>query len=127
MQDEIWKVSVSKYFKDFCEFFLSDLNEYIDHSKGYTFLESELEKILLEAEETKRLEKSKKKEVSVPTDKTSDLELRLFFIENEDAKKYKEKFLEVKAKYPDMSFDDALDLAKSKTPKESTTVKEGFQ
>jgi hypothetical protein len=50
MQDEIWKVSVSKYFKDFCEFFLSDLNEYIDHSKGYTFLESELEKILLEAE-----------------------------------------------------------------------------
>jgi predicted transposase YdaD len=45
---------VSKYFKDFCEFFLSDLNEYIDHSKGYTFLESELEKILLEAEETKR-------------------------------------------------------------------------
>ena len=87
-----------------------------------------LTKRLHKAEQAKIDEKkSKKKEVSVPTDKTSDLELRLFFIENEDAKKYKEKFLEVKAKYPDMSFDDALDLAKSKTPKESTTVKEWFQ
>lgn len=75
------------------------------------------------AESVKREEKSKKKEVSVPSDKASDLELRLFFIENEEAKKYKDQFLEVKAKYPDLSFDDALDLAKSKTPKESKTVK----
>lgn len=75
------------------------------------------------AESVKREEK-KKKAVSVPSDKDSDLELRLFFIENEEAKKYKEQFLEVKAKYPDLSFDDALDLAKSKAPKESKTVKE---
>jgi hypothetical protein len=86
-----------------------------------------LTKRLHKAEQAKIEEKkSKKKEVSEPA-KMSELEemkLRLFFIENEEARQYKDKFMEVKAKYPDMPFDDALNLARSKTPKESKTQKE---
>ena len=68
--------------------------------------------------------KSKKKEVSEPKAPTISDDARWFFIENPEAKQYKEKYMEIQAKYPDMSFDDALDLAKSKTHKESTTQKE---
>jgi len=54
MQDEVWKEAIRKYFEDFSKFFLADLDEYIDHTKGYAFLDSELQKIYPEAEETKR-------------------------------------------------------------------------
>lgn len=81
------------------------------------------------AETAKRQEKSKKKEspVAPPTDSLEELKLRLFFIENEDAKPFKDEFLKVKEQYPQLSFEDALDLAKTRTPKESKTVKEWFQ
>ncbi len=54
MQDEVWKEAIRKYFEDFSKFFLADLDEYIDHTKGYAFLDSELQKIYPEGEETKR-------------------------------------------------------------------------
>jgi hypothetical protein len=86
----------------------------------------ELAKRLQKAEQVKIEAKKSKKEVPEPAkvNELEEMKLRLFFVENEEAHQYKDKFMEVKAKYPDMSFDDALDLAKSKTPKESSTQKE---
>jgi hypothetical protein len=55
MQDEVWKEAIRKYFEDFSKFFLADLDEYIDHTKGYAFLDSELQKF------TRRLKKQKEK------------------------------------------------------------------
>ena len=80
------------------------------------------------AEQVKIQEKREKKTTKnqeLPTN--SDLETRLFFIENQDAKQYKDEFVKVREQYPALSFEDALELAKSKTPKESTTKKEWFQ
>ena len=95
------------------------------------FEETDLDALLERLEKAEKIKidekKSKKKEVSEPTTKMNELEemkLRLFFIENEGARQYKDSFMEVKAKYPNMSFDDALDLAKSKAPKESRTQRE---
>lgn len=81
------------------------------------------------AETAKRLEKSKKKESpELKTKENSiDFDTRLFFVENEEARPYKNEFVKVREQYPTLSFDDALELAKSRTPKESKTVKEWFQ
>lgn len=78
------------------------------------------------AETAKRLEKSKKKESpELKTKENSiDFDTRLFFVENEEARPYKNEFVKVREQYPTLSFDDALELAKSRTPKESKTVKE---
>lgn len=48
-----------------------------------------------------------------------ELDLRLFLIENSEAKDHKKGIIEALDKYPNMSFDDALDFAKAKTPKQS--------
>lgn len=50
---------------------------------------------------------------------TSELEMRLYFIENPEARKYKEEMQKILNNYPNMSKEDALILAKAKTPKES--------
>jgi regulator of replication initiation timing len=64
-------------------------------------------------------EKKRKKEAP----KTIDTEMRLFLVENPDAKDYKDKILELKAvpKYKDLDLEDLLDLAKIKTPPVSKT------
>lgn len=49
MQDEVWKEAIRKYFEDFSKFFLADLDEYIDHTRGYAFLDSELQKFFINA------------------------------------------------------------------------------
>ena len=48
-------------------------------------------------------------------------ELRFFFLENPEAKEYKQKMLELKSedKYKNLDMEDLLDLAKLRTPKES--------
>lgn len=81
------------------------------------------------AEQTKIQEKRDKKntpktELKTQSDTSKDLETRLFFIENEEARPHKDEFLRVREQYPELSFDDALELAKTRTPKESKTVKE---
>jgi hypothetical protein len=67
-------------------------------------------------------EKKQKKEAP----KTIDTEMRLFLVENPDAKDYKDKILELKAvpKYKDLDLEDLLDLAKIKTPPVSKTKTE---
>lgn len=110
-----WNALLAKYKIDISNFEEKDLLEML----------ARLER----AETAKRQDKSKKKESSElkTKDNSSDLETRLFFIENEDARPYKEEFIKVKEQYPDLSFDDALELARTRKPKESKTVKEWFQ
>jgi hypothetical protein len=70
--------------------------------------------------------KKQKKETSKTIDKSIDTEMRLFFIENPEAKEYKDKILELKtnSKYKDLDLEDLLDLAKAKTPPVSKTKTE---
>lgn len=53
--------------------------------------------------------------------KSSDkgLEERLFFIENPDAKEYKDEISELSKKYPNMPIDEAFSFVKAKYPKSS--------
>jgi hypothetical protein len=55
------------------------------------------------------------------TGSSNNTELRLYFVENPEAKPYKEKMLELMAKpeYKNIPMEDVLELAKLKTPKES--------
>ena len=55
------------------------------------------------------------------TQNNNSEELRFFFLENPEAKEYKEKMLELMSedKYKNLDMEDLLDLAKLRTPKES--------
>lgn len=48
-------------------------------------------------------------------------ELRLFVLENPEAKEFKDAIAETKAKFPSMSLEEALAFAKATAPKESTS------
>jgi hypothetical protein len=68
-----------------------------------------------------KIVEDKKQKKEAP--KAIDTEMRLFLVENPDAKDYKDKILELKAvpKYKDLDLEDLLDLAKIKTPPVSKT------
>ena len=53
--DSPWKRILEKYFQEFMIFFFPRIAEGIDWSKGYTFLDKELQQIVLDAELGKRL------------------------------------------------------------------------
>ncbi len=95
--------------------------------------EDDLIRVIQRAEKAEKLIIEKKKaekanpKVAPTKDTSIDLETRLFFVENETARPFKDEFLKVKEQYPELSFDDALELAKIRKPKESKTVKEWFQ
>jgi predicted transposase/invertase (TIGR01784 family) len=52
--DEAWKQIIEKLFKDFIWFYMPDLAQDIDFSKGCTFLEQEFRTIAIESDDTKR-------------------------------------------------------------------------
>jgi hypothetical protein len=54
-QDSVWKEAIKTYFKEFMEFFFSEIAQDIAFEKGYEFLDKELEKITQDAEIGKRL------------------------------------------------------------------------
>lgn len=53
-KDEKWKSLISKYLKDFLSFFMSDLYKEVDFSKGYEFLDGELNKIKIKSKSKNR-------------------------------------------------------------------------
>ena len=52
--DESWKHVLEKYLWEFLEFYFPKRLEHIDKSKGYKFLDQELDKIMAESEAKKR-------------------------------------------------------------------------
>jgi len=52
--DESWKHVLDKYIWEFLEFYFPSRVEYIDKSKGYEFLDKELDKILPQSKSRKR-------------------------------------------------------------------------
>jgi hypothetical protein len=85
----------------------------------YKALQARLRKAEAKIVENKKKEKEVKSE---PVTKI-DTELRLFLVENPEAKEFKEKILELKSmdKYKNLELEDLLDLAKIKTLPESKT------
>jgi len=53
--DSPWKRILEAYFKEFVVFFFPAAAEEIDWSRGYTFLDKELQQIVRDAELGKRL------------------------------------------------------------------------
>lgn len=53
-QDEKWKSLISKYLKDFLSFFMQELFKEVDLSKGYEFLDGELNKIKIDSKSKNR-------------------------------------------------------------------------
>lgn len=53
--DSPWKVILERYFQDFMAFFFPDAHDDIDWSRGYESLDTELQKIVRDAEIGKRL------------------------------------------------------------------------
>lgn len=53
--DSPWKEVLEKYFEDFIAFFFSEVHNGIDWSKGYEFLDKELQQIVRDAELGRRL------------------------------------------------------------------------
>lgn len=86
-------------------------------SKAYRKTNSELKKY------KKMVEKLQKTDNGDEFDEwNDDLEMRLYFIENPEAKKHKDEVVDILDKYPNMSKEDALTLAKARSPKESDDV-----
>lgn len=54
-QDSVWKEIIDAYFDEFIAFFFPAIYQDIDWSKGYEFLDKELEKIVQDSELGKRL------------------------------------------------------------------------
>ena len=52
--DEAWKKILDKYFIEFMKFYFPKIAEQIDFSKGYTFLDQELQKIMRGSKSKKR-------------------------------------------------------------------------
>ena len=48
--DGLWKDVIDDFFEDFCMFFAPDVYELIDFSKGYTFIEQELNSLFSDSE-----------------------------------------------------------------------------
>ena len=55
MQDEAWKEIIEKLFPDFLTFFFPQIYKDIDFSKGFEFLDKELQKILKRSEVGKKI------------------------------------------------------------------------
>lgn len=55
MQDEAWKEIIEKLFPDFLAFFFPQIYKDIDFSKGFEFLDKELQKILKRSEVGKKI------------------------------------------------------------------------
>jgi hypothetical protein len=53
-QDSVWKEAIKSYFKEFMEFFFSEIAQDIAFEKGYEFLDKELERVTQDAELGKR-------------------------------------------------------------------------
>lgn len=53
--DSPWKVILERYFQDFMAFFFPDAHDDIDWNRGYESLDTELQKIVRDAEIGKRL------------------------------------------------------------------------
>jgi hypothetical protein len=53
--DAPWKEILEAYFTDFLAFFFPNIHADIDWSRGYTFLDTELQQIVRDAELGKRL------------------------------------------------------------------------
>lgn len=86
-------------------------------SKAYRKTTSELKKY------KKMVEKLQKTDNGDEFDELNDdLEMRLYFIENPEAKEHKEAVVDILDKYPNMSKEDALTLAKARSPKKSDDV-----
>ncbi|MCK4605457.1 MAG: hypothetical protein KAU41_12345 [Deltaproteobacteria bacterium] len=48
--DSPWKEIIEVYFNDFMAFFFPDIAEEVDWDRGYTFLDKELQQVVLDAE-----------------------------------------------------------------------------
>lgn len=88
----------------------------------YLALKARLQKAEAKIVESKKKEKEVKNE---PVSKI-DTEMRLFLVENPEAKEYKDKILELKSmdKYKNLELEDLLEFAKIKTPPQSKTKTE---
>ncbi|HBY20211.1 MAG TPA: hypothetical protein DEG71_04250, partial [Clostridiales bacterium] len=53
--DELWKAIIEDLFDEFLEYFMPELYEQIDFTKGYIFLEQELKKLFRESKNKKRI------------------------------------------------------------------------
>jgi hypothetical protein len=53
--DSPWKDIIERYFPNFLEFFFPHVEQIIDWSRGYEFLDKELQKVLRRAKMGKRL------------------------------------------------------------------------
>ena len=51
LYDKSWKMLIENLVQDFIAFFLPDIYKKIDFSKGITFMDQELQEIILELEE----------------------------------------------------------------------------
>ncbi len=53
--DSPWKEALERYFPQFLEFFFPQIHEEIDWSRGWTFLDKELQQVVRDAELGRRL------------------------------------------------------------------------
>jgi len=58
MEDEAWKEIIEKLFPDFLAFFFPQIHKDINFSRGFEFLDKELQKILNGARLAKKLSTS---------------------------------------------------------------------
>ena len=100
----------------------SEEEENNDNSSNFKKLRKAYRWALAKLKEYESKEKGWDKEPpedEVKSESKQELDLRLYFIENPEAKEYKEKITELLEEYPNMSKERALILAKQETPQQS--------
>lgn len=91
-------------------------------SKAYRNTQAELNKIKAEKEKYKKMIEKIDGGWFDDVEWNDEIEMRLYFIENPEAKQYKEEITTILEQYPNMNKEDALTLARAKTPKESQDI-----